>query len=1092
MGERALLGERFVGRANELRELLETCRSATTPPGSLVVVSGEEGIGKTRLCRELSVRARQEGIVVLMARCCGEGSPAMWPWQPILDELCGPEAFRLLAGDAGVPAGVERDRYIRFEAVTEKIAAASRAQPTCIVVDDIHAADAGTLLLLRFVVRSLHRLPLALVLTRRPLLPGGDRVEGRLVEEIEREGNLLRLRGLGPSETAELLATHGVHADQEMLAMISRVTRGHPLFLRRLAALGGTAAGPEAEPPAGLRAVIDHAVGELKPEHQRLLRTAALLGLTPSVIEVAAVTRTDVVVVLELFRAAEASGLTAAEAPGRFVFSHDLVRTALVDGLSPADRLDGHARAARAIDDAPGGDTADNLIRRAHHTLAAAPRSVDDAQRAVEACRRAARSLIRSFAYEQADSLLSAAVEVHEPGLGEPGGPLLLEWAQGALLCGLPAEARRRFARALAVAENERDPVMLAEALMGMGGYWLTEAREPVERARLLGMQRTTLAALPPSETSLRCRLAARLAADALYNGGPVEPMYEALEAVSRCGDQAALADALSFCHHALMHPEHTRSRLALADELVQVAAESGHGLLGLMGLCWRTLDLLDLGDPRAARALEDLRQRADALRCQAIMYEVGVIDVMLTIRAGRLAEAEAMAEACYERGQEVGEVDALFFYGAQVGVIRWVQGRTDELIELMDGIASSPQLHEADFAFRASGAVFVYDAGDRVAARQILADLTTTGLRALPRSSTWLVGMMAITELAARFGDQEVVREAYELLHPFADLPMVPSLGVACFGSTHRALGTAALAFGDAARAVDHFGQAVAANRRIGNLPLAAIAQAQLALAILASRSDARHRDDAAGLLADSIERAESMGMTARAATWREQLATQTSETPAPQPVAVDAAAVPPRQVTHPTGGGVRAPRRYGTIRREGAGWSLAVDDRHVHVGRLVGVRYLAELVAHPGQAIPAVVLAGHGRAAGSLSHQEMLDHEARAAYVERVHDLTEDLREAESHADTGHAERLRIELEALVDHLSTATGLVGRTRAFAGPDERARTAVRKAIMRAVEAIDTADRSIGSVLRSSITTGRACVYHPDPDQPITWSVENR
>lgn len=860
--------------------------------------------------------------------------------------------------------------------------------------------------------------------------------------------------------------------------MICRVTGGHPLFLRRIAT-GGTAASAT-RPPDGLRAVIDQAVRALAPDHQWILRTAAVLGVSPTVREAAAVATTDAVTVLEAVQAAATTGLVVAESPARFAFSHDLVRATLVDGLRQADRLDAHARAAAVVADERGTSGPDALIRRAHHALAAAPRSDGDAVAATRACRSAARALVASYAYEQAGRLLTDAVELHEAVLGAPPGALLVEWAQAALLRGRLNEARDRFAKALAAAEQANDPLLLAESVLGLGGYWLTESRDPVERARLLALQHSILARLPDDEVSLRCRVVARLAADAFYNGGPIQPMDDALDAARRCGDPVALADALSFCHHALMQPEHTRRRLALADELVRVGAESGHGVLGLMGLCWRTLDLIDLGDVRATRALEDLRHRADSLACEAMLYEVAVIDVMLRIRAGRLDEAEAMALACYEQGRDVGELDAGIWYAAQLSVIRWIQGRTPELVELMDDMAFSPQLHETDFAFRASGGVFAHDAGDRGRARETLEELATGGLRRLPRSSTWLVGMMAIAELAALLGDREVAAEAYDLLHPFAELPIVPSLGVVCFGSTHRVLGLTAAALGHPDRAVDHLEQAVAANHRIGNRPLAAMSQAALATTLLTA--DAGRGEQALALLADALAQAEAMAMTERAEAWRTQLATHRATAGDANASRGRGRALAPRPPRPPR-------RRQGRIRREGGGWSITVDDRHVHVGALVGVRYLAELVSHPGQAIPALTLAGHGDADGA-PHHEILDEDARQAYVGRIEDLTEELNEAEAHADRGRAERLRVELDTLVHHLSSATGLGGRSRTFTGSDERARTAVRKAMMRVVEAVESTDRTIADILRSSITTGRTCIYQPHPDAPISWTVE--
>jgi hypothetical protein len=163
-------------------------------------------------------------------------------------------------------------------------------------------------------------------------------------------------------------------------------------------------------------------------------------------------------------------------------------------------------------------------------------------------------------------------------------------------------------------------------------------------------------------------------------------------------------------------------------------------------------------------------------------------------------------------------------------------------------------------------------------------------------------------------------------------------------------------------------------------------------------------------------------------------------------------------------------------------------VGDSHVHVGNLIGVRYLAQLVTQPGRPIPALALAAQSGDVDGLSRQDLLDDTARSSYVGRVQELTHELAEAEDHADIGRAEQLRAELDAVVDQIRTANALGGRPRSFAGPAERARTAVRKAIMRAVEAIDADDHTIGSVLRTSITTGHTCIYSPDPDHPITWT----
>ncbi len=1086
--------ERFVGRADELRRIDRICTAAPEGRGAVALVSGEAGIGKTRFCDETAERARRAGLTVVTARCWGEGgAPALWPWQPILVELCGDEAARLLGpGTAATTAeAVDADRFARFSAIVDALGTAAARAPACVVIDDIHAADAGTLLLTRFVARAIHRLPLALIVSRRSGEPSAAGLEARLLAEIEREAIPVVLHHFDLDEATTFLADQGLRqlAPDLVLALL-KVTGGNPLFLRRIAALG--APGPQRALPAGLRVAIDQALAALSPGTQRILSASAVLGLTPAVSEAAAVSEADPRAVLDAVVEATGAGLVASpagEAPDRFAFTHELVRSALKDALAPGERFDAHASAARVVAGvgvgtatSAAGAPADRLARRAHHALAAAPRSTADARMAVDACRDAARSMKASFAYERADGLLSAAVDLHHPAsLGHPPAELLVSWAQAALLCGRLGEARLRFDRATSAAESAGDPVLFAESALGLGGHWLNEHRNPVDRARVLGLQRAALAQLPPSHEALRCRLTARLAAENVYDGGPIEPVQGALAAARRSGDLGALAEALSLCHHALLTPEFAWSRLDLADELVKVAAEGGHGVLGLMGLCWRAVDLFLLGHDRATRALEDLRARADAPDCHNILYLDDVLDVMLHSRAGRLDAAEAAASRCYDRGVAVGEVDAIGYLGAHTVAIRWIQGRDAEILEAAEDMAASNTLVEAEFGFRATAAAIAARAGHHERARAGLGRLCAHGLAALPRSSTWLAGMAAIVEVAAVEGDVAVAREAYELLAPFADLPVMPSLGVICLGSTERFRGLAARAISDTDQAITHFERAIAADRRLGNRPLAAIAAADLA-STLARRARADDGARAAALWDRAIRDAESMGMTTRAEAWRAE-----SSAPAEPADAAVAATIDPTRGNGSAGG----PRheQHGFMRRQGRGWLVELGDRRAVVPDLVGMVYLAELVAHPAQPISALTLAGGGGGPGE-PRQEIIDRQARDAYVLRARELADDLAEAEADNDLGRADRLRIELDAVVAQIEEATGLGGRPRAFTNQHERARTSVRKAIKRAIDEIRGADPVVGEIVDAAVVTGSVCMYAPaSSPHNVQWTV---
>ncbi|MGH9214570.1 MAG: AAA family ATPase [Acidimicrobiales bacterium] len=1066
----ASASRQFVGRADELQQLDSAFASSVEGRGVPLVVSGEPGVGKTRFCDELASIARRRGFRVVNGRCSVDaGAPAFWPWQPILRELCGDAAAGLLSSEGG-RAAADDDRFVRFQAVTDHVAEVCAQSPVCLVVDDIHAADAGTLLLTRFIARSLPRLALTLVLTRRSGEPADDPDIARLLDDIEAEAVPIMLEPLDLEETAAFLDANGLAGiDTGVASVLHRVTGGNPMFLRRVTALGTPGPDPGSV-PTGVRAAIERALARLSPEARRVLQIGAVLDPTPTVATVAAVVGCDPGAVLDAVGEGAVAGLVESEGTSRFAFGHEVIRSAFEDALGGNERLDVHAAAA-AVADTKGAASADLLGWRAHHAVAAAPRSPEDARRAVAACSEAAEAMAQSFAYEQADAMLSEAVDLHKRStIGPLPGGLMVRWAQAAANCGRTNEARARFDRAVTVTRSDiNDPVLFAEAALGLGGLGVKERRLPDERARVLGLQRAALAGLPDGAVPVRYRLEARLAAEAVIDGAPLDDVRAAVEAARRYGDPAVLGEALALWHHVVLTPEHTRTRLAIADELIRAAADAGSGVFGLIGLWFRTIDLFHLGDGRAVGALEEVRARASTVASQDIVAKMAVVDAMLLIRSGRLDEAVVAAEHARDLGEAAGEVNALNYYGAQILGIRWIEGRSAEVAELAEQVAALPGVVDSDFAFQATAAAFLANAGRLGRARAMVAELVGDDPVKLPLSSSWLVGMAALADVTAALDDARLARQVYGVLAPYADLPTFGGSAVLCLGSTERALGVASQAFGDLDRAVGHFERAIEENRRLGHLPMAIIAHAELAFALV-RRGRTSDRERAADLFDRAIIEASRIEMTVRAATWREARAALS---------------------TAPAGVARRNdPVLSGRIHVDGSRWVVALDGRRVRVPNLVGMRYLAELLTRPRQSIPALSLASQGMTAGSPNRQELLDDKARAAYAARARELTSELAEAEANNDLVRAEKIRVELDALVDELEAATGLGGRPRAFTDSTERARSSVSKAVRRAIDAIDDASPAIADALRATISCGAVCMYVPDAMAPVVWSTE--
>ena len=587
-------------------------------------------------------------------------------------------------------------------------------------------------------------------------------------------------------------------------------------------------------------------------------------------------------------------------------------------------------------------------------------------------------------------------------------------------------------------ASSDGDMEALAEAALGLGGIWVHEHRATLDNARVDALQRDALDGLP-DDHPLAGRLRMRIAAERAYRGGHSEEVFTELERARAGCDPVGFAEALSLTHHCLLGPQDTAERAALAEELITVSPATGRPLDGLIGLMWRTIDLLLTGDRRAIRSLAELRDRLAVTPCDALTFVVAAIDVMLAIREGRLEHAERAAAACYELGCDVGDADAFGWYGAHLVAIRWLQGRGDELLNLLDELVDSTTVAEPVPAFVAARAALAAASGDQLRARSALACLRAASLEDLPPSSGWAATMLGVCEAAHLLGDADAAAEGYQLLAPFAELPVMAGIGIACYGSAHRPLGLAAATMGDLDGAVDHLERAVVSELARGGGPWHAVALA--ALADVLDRRGGGGDDERAGQAREAaIEAARRLGMHVRANEWARR-------------------------------------RRSGSItcRRDGRVWVVRRGEREAAVPHGVGMQYLDHLLRHPDVDIAAVELAG--AASTSSGRDPLLDARAKAAYRRRVEELQEELDDAERCADLERVARTRLELDRYLEELARATGLGGRSRSFADAAERARISVHKAIKRALAAITEAHPDLGRELASRIVTGTRCVY---------------
>ncbi|MGI8549880.1 MAG: ATP-binding protein, partial [Dehalococcoidia bacterium] len=457
----------LVGRESERALLQERLKAAWAGQGSLVLLAGEPGIGKTRLAEELAGEARQQGVTVLWGRCWeGEGAPPFYPWLQVLRSYCERQSPLTLHAELGPGAAdlaqllpelrerlldlpplpqlePESARFRLFEAVSRFLRNASQAQPLVVFLDDLHWADKASLLLLQLLTRDLgeerllvigtyrdtdldRRHPLAEVLPSLRRAPRFERIllHGLSREEVERL--LVSRVGHGPVATGRAKPASPLPYQGPGLAeALWRETEGNPFFigevLRHLTETGrlrqtdgrwSVASGSIAELgiPEGVREVIGRRLSRLSDETNRLLTLAAVIGreFDAATLERVAVVDADAVDTA-LEEAETARVIDVLGKGGRYEFAHALVRETLYGELPSRRRVRLHRQVGEALEQQYARSLDSHLSELAYHFLEGAAGG-GDIEQAIDYARRAAEHALAQYAYEAAVGQYEAAL----------------------------------------------------------------------------------------------------------------------------------------------------------------------------------------------------------------------------------------------------------------------------------------------------------------------------------------------------------------------------------------------------------------------------------------------------------------------------------------------------------------------------------------------------------------------------------------------------------------------------------------------------------------------------------------------------------
>jgi DNA-binding CsgD family transcriptional regulator len=439
----------LIGRESALSALGDA-RRGVADAGSVVLVRGEVGIGKTRLLEEFAARVAQEARVVRGG--CVEGVPYA-PWTEVLRRLLSTagvvaadglprrvrsEVARLLPhlsldeADAG-GADESGGQPLLFEAVVELLTHAASRTRLVLVVDDLHWVDPASSDLIRYVANNLGRVPILLVVTYRAEDAAAERdLIAHLARLATRQIALTPLAEDSTVEMAEILL--GPDASPADVRRISRDADGNPLFVEELVAALGTTGVPQT-----VRDLMLARFNVLDEPSRHLVRAAAVIGATAPQAWLAAAAGLDDKATRGAARAAVDRGLLIAGGDGSsYHFRHALLRQAVLDELLPDERVALHDAIAGAL-------TADPAVAVGIDRIAELARHWDAARDASSALRwlvAAAEQAEQSFAFEAAFDDYERALgwweSVHDAPVvaGIDHAALLLDAADAAGLAG--------------------------------------------------------------------------------------------------------------------------------------------------------------------------------------------------------------------------------------------------------------------------------------------------------------------------------------------------------------------------------------------------------------------------------------------------------------------------------------------------------------------------------------------------------------------------------------------------------------------------------------------------------------------------------
>jgi DNA-binding CsgD family transcriptional regulator len=859
----------LIGRQAELDALASAWEQARAGTGGIVLLSGEAGIGKSRLAEEFGRYVDGDGGWAVWARCFeGEGAPAFWPWMQALGALVeSPEGKEILAENAelleplgpvlaatarrqpshrflGAETSGDYDRFRLLTACEHLIAEVALRRPLVIVLEDLHSADQASLLVTEFLARQgrIATVPALVLVTYRdsefpPEHPFMAAI-GRIGRGCVRGRQVLS--GLSVRDVAELAArvtaTHLPDA-----ATLHAHTDGNPLFVREtlnlLAARPHTVA--DALPlPAGIEQTIAERLSRLSAGCRDALNAASVVGRDFAVTALAAITGQALESVLDAVDEAERSQLVRPhDPPGRYRFSHNLVRETLYRALPSGARMRLHQRAGLATEAAHDAEPAPYLAELAHHFHRCIP--LGEGERAARYYRLLAERSLMQLAYESAVDAAANAVGIHDdtPGSAVELGSALVILGEARFRLGQRDLARQTFRRAVDVARrliaggDATGARILCRAALAFTGQELGYGASDPEGIILL---EEALSVAPADEQALRIRVMASLGAWIHFAGRygeALEMLNRALDESITGVDRGTRSHVLNSWHATLRNLGNLPQRLRISTELRDIGLTTGDPEATVFGHRRRVMDFAEMGEGQAMEAeIRTHNDLAGRLRQPIHTWHTAFWEAMTALRHGELASAEALAMRAFQLGQQAGSLNAMTFFAPVLFVIRREQGRGGELSPVVRTLVESQPLLTI---WRAVLALTLADGSQPDEARQWFDGVIREDPTSLPVDGQWGAMMYTLTEACALLQDRSAAEVLLEMIRPYADSHVTGGNAAVYLGSLHGCMGRLLVTLGRNKEAISELTLAIAGAEQMEAKVFAAHHRFDLAVAL-------------------------------------------------------------------------------------------------------------------------------------------------------------------------------------------------------------------------------------------------------------------